>query len=159
MDKLIVTVLLMIGGVVASLAIINGLYPAITQSTGAISGAAIKISDRIKTDIEIIQVVSDNTSTEVDIWVKNVGTTVVGGIEWSDVFYGLASNFGRVPYGSSGPPYPYWDYQLEGNNSAWKTAVTLKITIHLDSGPSAGDYMLKVVIPNGIYDETTFGIE
>lgn len=157
MDKLIVTVLLMIGGVVASLALINGLYPAITQSTGAISGAAIKVSDRIKTDIEIIQVVNDGT--EVYAWVKNVGTTIIVGIERSDVFYGLVNNFDRAPYGSSGPPYPYWDYQLEGNNSKWKTAVTLKITIHLDSGPPAGDYMLKIVIPNGISDETTFGIE
>lgn len=157
MDKIIVTVLLMIGGVVASLAIINGLYPAITQSTSAISGAAIEVGDRIKCNIEIIQVV--NNGTEVYAWVKNVGTTVIGSIERSDIFYGLANNFGRVPYGNSGPPYPYWDYQLEGDNSEWKMAVTLKITIHLGSGPSTGDYILKVVIPNGISDETTFGIE
>jgi len=140
---------------VASLAIFNGLYPAITQSSGAITSATTKVSDRIESRIEIIQV-GDNAA-DVDIWVKNVGTSDIDSIERSDVFFGPTDNFTRVTYGGETPPY--WDYQLEGGNNEWKPTVTLKITIHLAFPPSSGTYLVKVVIPNGIFDQTTFGVD
>ena len=152
-----VTVLLIVAGLTASLAIFNGLYPAINRSSGAITSATTKVSDRIESRVEIIQV-SDNASA-VDIWVKNVGTSTIGTIQNSDIFYGPEDNFDRVPYANSGPPYPYWDYQLEGNNDEWKPTVTLKITTHLASPPSAGTYLVKVIIPNGIFDDTTFSVD
>lgn len=154
-DKVIVTVLLIIGGVITSLAIFNGLAPAITESTGAINNAATKISDRIESRVEIIQ--ASSNSTDVVFWVKNVGTSTIDRVQYSDVFYCLENNYARVTYGGSIPPY--WNYQLEGNNSRWQQTVTLRVTIHLASTPSAGTYMVKIVIPNGISDETTFGVE
>lgn len=155
-DKAIVTVLLIIGGVVASLAIFNGIYPAITRSSSAITSATTKLSDRIESRVEIIQV-ADNGTADVDIWVKNVGTSNIDSIDRTDVFFGPEDNFYRVTYGGSTPPY--WNYQLEGNNSEWEPAVTLKITVNLDSALSAGIHLVKVIIPNGISDETTFSVE
>ena len=154
-DKVIVTVLLIIGGVLASLAIFNGLAPAITDSSGAINNAAHKMSDRIESRIEIIQ--ASSNSTDMVFWVKNVGASTIDRIQYSDVFYGLANDYVRVTYGGSTPPY--WDYQLEGDNDQWEQTVTLRGTVHLASAPSAGTYFVKMVIPNGIYDETTFGVE
>ena len=150
------TVLLIIGGVVASLAIFNGLYPAITRSSTAITSATAKLNDRIESRIEIIQV-ADNGTANVNIWVKNVGTSKIDGIERSDIFFGPETDFYRVTYG--GAITPYWDYQLEGGNSEWKPTVTLKITVHLASALSAGTHLVKVIIPNGIFDETTFSVE
>ena len=137
------------------MAIFNGLYPAITRSSGAIMGATIKVSERIESRIEIIHV-GENT-TDVDVWVKNVGTADIDSIERSDVFFGPTDNFTRVTCGGETPPY--WNYQLEGNHSEWKPTVTLKITIHLASSLSSGTYLVKVVIPNGIADETTFSVD
>lgn len=99
---------------------------------------------------------SDNTST-VETWVKNVGTTTIDDIGRCDVFYGPDDNFSRIDYGGGTPPY--WDYQLEGGYSEWQQAVTCKITVHLASPPSADTYLMKVVIPNGIYDSTTFSVD
>ena len=99
---------------------------------------------------------SDNATT-VAIWVKNVGTSDIVSIERSDVFFGPEDDFYRVTYDGETPPY--WDYQLEGNNSQWKPTVTLKITIHPASPLSSGTYLIKVVIPNGIFDQTTFGVD
>ncbi len=147
--------LLIIGGVVASLAIFNGLYPAITRSSGAITSATTKMSNRIESRIEIIQV-GDN-GTNVEVWVKNIGTVDIDSIERVDIFFGLEGDFYRVDYG--GPALPYWEYQLEGSNSQWKPAVTLKITIYPSPALSSGTYVLKAVIPNGISDETTYGVE
>ncbi len=147
--------LLIIGGVVASLAIFNGLYPAITRSSGAITSATTKLNDRIESRIEIIQV-GDNV-TDVDVWVKNVGTVDIVSIDRTDIFFGPEGDFYRVDYG--GPTLPYWEYQLEGSNSQWSQAVTLKITIHPTDSLTTGTYLVKVVIPNGIADQTTYGVE
>ncbi len=147
--------LLIIGGVVASLAVFNGLYPAITRSSSAITNATTAVSDRIQSRIEIIQVT--NNGTAVQAWVKNVGSSDIPSIEHSDIFFGPTGNFSRLTYEGQTPTY--WDYQLEGNQSDWTQTVTLRITIHLSSPLTAGTYLVKVVIPNGISDQTTFGVE
>lgn len=155
-DKAIATVLLIIGGVIVSLAIFNGLYPAVMRSSSSITSATSKVSDRIESRIEIIQL-GENGSADVQIWVKNVGTSDIDDIGKCDVFFGPDDNFYRVDYG--GPTTPYWDYQLEGGYSKWRQTITCKISVHLASPPSADIYMVKVVIPNGIYDSTTFSVD
>ena len=154
-DKAIATVLLIIGGVIVSIAIFNGLYPAIMQSGSAITSATSKVSDRIESRIEIIQV-GDTGTADVKIWVKNVGTSDIDDIARCDIFFGPDDDFYRVDYG--GPATPYWDYELEGGHTDWEQAVTCRITVHLAAAPAADAYMTKVVIPNGIYDSTTFSV-
>ena len=73
MDKVIVTLLLIIAGVVCSVVIMNAVLPAITGSTGAITDTASKISDRIKSQITIIEVSSDDA--DFYAWVKNIGSS------------------------------------------------------------------------------------
>ena len=146
--------LLIIGGVVASLAIFNGIYPAINRSSSAINDATGKVSDRIESRIEIIQ--TGVSGANVYVWVKNVGTSNIDSIERSDIFYGPQGNFSRVTYG--GVDTPRWSYQLEGGYMRWEPTVTCKITITLSGAPSAGTYILKIVIPNGIFDNTTFSV-
>lgn len=146
---------MIIGGVVVSLAIFNGLYPAVMKGGSAITSATAKVSDRIESRIEIIQVGDDGA--DVHIWVKNVGTSDIVGIERSDIFFGPEDNFYRVDYGGETPPY--WDYTLEGGYSEWRQTITCRMTVHLAAAPSPDTYMVKVVIPNGIYDQTTFGVD
>lgn len=154
MDKVIVTVLLIIGGITASLTVFNGLYPAIASSNSAVSSASSRLSERIESRVKIIEVSSN--STQVYVWVKNVGTVSVKGVGQSDIFFGKQNDFGRVTYG--GVTAPYWDYAIESSGTEWSQAETIKITINLASPPSAGTYLAKVVLPNGIYDEITFGV-
>jgi hypothetical protein len=97
------------------------------------------------------------SGTYVYVWVKNVGTTYIDSIERSDVFCGPSDNFSRITYG--GTETPNWTYSLEGGYARWEPAVTCEITITLADAPSADDYMVKVVIPNGIYDETMFSVQ
>jgi len=156
-DKVIVTVMLIIGGIVASFAVFNGIYPAVERSGEAITSASDAMNDRICSDIEIIQV-NDN-STVIDAWVKNVGTSDISGIENSDIFFGPSGSFSRIPYGDENSPLPYWGYDIEGTGSMWRPSATNKISIHLESSPTPDTYLLKVIIPNGIFDETVFGVD
>jgi hypothetical protein len=142
--------------VVTSLAIFNGVYPAITESSSSISSAASKMSDRIESRVSIIQV--GNNGAIVEAWLKNIGINEITNIEQTDLFFGSTENFGRITY-ASGPDLPYWEYQIEGGNAGWTQAVTINITIHLTEPLIPGKYVLKAVIPNGISDQTTFSVK
>lgn len=141
----------------AAFAVFNGVYPAVQRSSDAINNAADTVDDRMKSRIEIIQV-SDTGST-VDAWIKNVGSSTIAGIDNSDVFFGIEGDVTRVSYGNDSSPLPYWSYQLEGGGATWKQTGTTMVTIHLASSPGPGTYQLKMVIPNGTFDETVFGVE
>ncbi len=150
MDKVLVTLLLIIAGVVCSLVVINAVYPAITGSSSALADAASKIDDKIRSQINVIQIAHQNN--KVHVWVKNVGSSRIGGIENSDIFWGPQGNFARITYGGS--TAPYWDYTIE-NDTRWGPTATIKVTIHLSSPPS-GNYYFKIVIPNGISSEKLY---
>jgi hypothetical protein len=154
MDKAIVTVMLIICGIVASLAVFNGIYPAITQSSGAISAASNKISDQIESRIAVIQV--GGSSVLVEAWVKNVGTVSILDVANSDIFMSPQNSYEHIPYGGTTPPY--WDYQVEGSGDTWGQVGTIKISVHLTAPLTAGVYVFKMVIPNGISDEATFSV-
>jgi len=111
-DKVIVTVMLIIGGIVASFAVFNGIYPAVERSGEAITSASDAMNDRIRSDIEIIQV-NDN-STTIDAWVKNVGTSDIDGIENSDIFFGPSGSYSRIPFGNESSPLPIGDMISRG---------------------------------------------
>ena len=157
MDKIIVTVMLIIAGLTASFAVFNSVYPAVQRSGQSMSTAADAISDRITSRIEIIQVSAADTS--VDAWVKNVGSSRIIAIEDSDIFLGADGETSTIPFGDGASPLPYWSYQLEGNNTQWEQAVTNRITIHLAESLQPGVYSFKLVLPNGIFDETSFSLE
>ena len=157
-DKIIVTVLLIIAGITTAFAVFNSVYPAVERSGQSISSAADDISNRITTRIEIIQ--AGGTNTSVDVWVKNVASSRITGIEGSTIFfYGEQGEISTIPFGDEHSSLPYWSYQLEGNNTQWGQAVTNRITIHLAESLQPGVYSFKMVLPNGISAETSFSLE
>ena len=156
MDKVIVTVMLIIAGITASLAIFNGIYPAITESSGAISAASSQISDQIESRISVIQVNGDGVLVEA--WVKNVGTVSILDVEGSDIFMAPQDSYEYIPFGGPVPTPPYWEYAIEGTETIWGQTGTIKVSIHLASPLTAGVYVFKMVIPNGISDTATFSV-
>jgi flagellar protein FlaG len=148
----VVTVLLIITGVVCTLAVFNAVYPAIGSASGAMVSIAGNINDRIKSKMEIVQVSCEDS--DITLWAKNVGSTRIGSIEDGDVFFGQEGNFARIPYDQDGSPKPCWNYSIE-NDSEWGPTATLKITIYLAQAPS-GAHFVKVVAPNGVLDEYQF---
>jgi flagellar protein FlaG len=155
MDKVMVTVLLLIAGVVCSMVLLNAVYPAITGSSGAIVDAASKIDDRIRSNISIIQI--SDSGSNVYIWIKNVGASSIGGISQSDIFFGPQGSFERIPY-SDPAAAPSWKYNIEGGG-VWGPSATLKITI-TGTGPLTplSEYYFKVVIPNGISAQDYYSV-
>jgi len=167
--------LLTIAGVIAAIAIMNAIYPAVTRSSSALTAASATVDERIKTNIEIVHVVGElsSTSTWVDTnsnslfdffaWVKNVGDARVVAVDETDVFFGQPGGIERVPYtDDAGSSYPQWSYSIE-NGSEWTQAATVKIIVSFDDGcPSCakptGTYFIKIVTPNGVSNEHYFSM-
>jgi flagellar protein FlaG len=154
MDKAIITVLLIVCGVVATMTIFNEVLPAINQSQGAIASAASDASDRMTSRIEIIQ--TGVNGSQVTLWVKNVGSSTIAGISHSDVVFGLTDS--AIPIIFGGADTPNWNFEITGSHDQWTPTVTICITINLAAPPAAGTYLVRVVIPNGVSDEASFSV-
>lgn len=169
MDKTIVTTFLIIISTITAVLLFNAVYPAVINSSDAMTNMTDRTDQRLKSQVEIIhttgeldssgwwQDTNSNGDFDVFVWVKNVGSTRIIPIERSDVFFGPEGNFVRIPYQSESGGYPYWTAEVE-NAADWSPTSTIKITIHFGSSLSTGRYFVKVIIPNGITDEYTFSM-
>jgi len=171
MDKVLSTILLVVAAVVCVTLVINAVYPAITSSSGALGSASARMTDRMRSQIEIIhssgeldedenwQDTNSNNYFDVFVWVKNVGAESVVDIERCDVF--LANDqmvWAWIPHADyADSEYPQWDYAIE-NGSSWRTATTVRIEISYESPLASGEYRAKVLIPNGVSDDYYFSM-
>lgn len=158
MDKAITTALLIIAGMVATVFIFNSVYPMVNRSSSAMVSMADKIDERMKSRVSIVHAANEADRRTVYIWVKNIGSARIVGVDKTDLFFGKEGDFERVPYtGDAGGAYPQWDYSIE-NGTEWSINSTIKITVTYNSDPGAGTYFVKVVIPSGISDEYYFSM-
>ena len=156
MDKAITSGLLIIASVVAALALINAVVPALGKSSSALVTANAAASDRIKTDIEIVHATGDSSAKTVTVWVKNIGTITIDDITASDIFLDTPSSVSRLSY-TSGCVSDCWDYALEGGATNWKNTETVKFTLTLSSLTS-GVYSVRVSVFNGVSADKDFSI-
>ena len=150
MDKIIVTAFLVVAGAVSSIFLFNSVYPAIGQSSDALSSMEARIDERIKSQVEIILAVK--SGGDVLVWAKNVGELRVNAPEAADLFFGPDTSYARIPYGSG---TPHWEYSVE-NDSAWNPGATLRIRIADYPALPSGQYYVKLVTSNGAAADYTF---
>ena len=158
MDKAITTGLLLIASIVAAMALINAVLPAMGKSSGALLSANAAASDRVRTDIEVVHVATDTSpggEDQIIVWVKNIGPNTIDSIESSDVFLTTPTEVKRISYGSGSE---YWDYELE-NGTDWSQAVTVKMTLHLaNASVTSGVYNINVAVYNAVSSSKDFSV-
>jgi hypothetical protein len=170
LDKTIVTTFLIIISMVTAVLLFNSVYPAVVDSSDAMVSMTHRADQRLKSQVEIIHATGEldssgwwqdtNSNGDFDtfIWVKNVGSTRIVPIEGTDVFFGPEGDFVRIPHQSeAGGSYPYWVAEVE-NASDWSPTATVKITIHFGVTLASGRYFVKIIIPNGVADESIFSM-
>lgn len=167
-DKIIITTLLIVAGVVATVLAMHSIFPAIVRSSNSVVRIADRMDDRIQSQISVVFAASelDKTGVWVDtdadgkfdvwVWVKNVGASRILGIDQVDVFFGKAGSFQRIPYfADAGGSFPQWNFTIE-NDTEWTSTATLKITIHYSAALARDTYLVKVITPAGAYAEQYF---
>jgi len=159
MDKVLVTVLLVVAGIVSAAIVANAVLPAVQRAGGDVISVSDAVSDRIRTDARIIETAAAAASTTVQVWVKNVGSVTIANLERMDVFFGPVGSFERVPpCAQTGNVAPCWDIAIE-NDTRWSPYATARVEIELDAGLTSGqDYIVTIVLPNGVPISTTFSV-
>ncbi len=128
------------------------LVPTIGRAGDAIVSAADVASERRSSRIDIIHVAGAVGTSQVEIWVKNVGTNRLVALERTDVFFGTSTDLQGIPYGGTGCTAPCWQDELE-NDTEWDQAATLHITVSLTTPLAASTlYSARVVAPTGVDD-------
>ena len=157
MDKVITTALLMIASVVAALALINAVLPALGKSSSALATANGVAAARIRTDVDVIHSTGDTAGT-ITVWVKNVGAQVIHSVKDSDVIITKPAAAGGVKRlaSVSGCTSECWDFTIEDSAADWSTAVTVKFT--LSTTVTAGSYSVFMATPNGVSATKDFSV-
>jgi len=154
MEKAITTSLLIIASIVAALALINSVIPAMGKSASALATANSTTADRIRTDIEIIHATGD-VSGVITVWVKNVGTKKIHTISSSDIILTTPTSVASLPYDAACSS-ECWKYDLEGGASDWSRAVTVKFT--LKTTVTTGVYTITISSPNSASATEDFSV-
>ena len=159
MEKTITTALLVIGSIVATVALINAVIPAAGKSSGALLTANSDAADRIKTDIEIIFASGDTGDKQIVFWTKSVGSKTIIRISESDIFLNTPTGPSRIAYDAacSASVPPCWSYAFEGGETDWTRAVTIKATLELSS-LSTGIHKITMTVYNAVSAEKEFSI-
>lgn len=170
MDKAIMTTFLIIISMVMGILLFNAVYPAVVESSDAMSLMTNRADDRLRSQVEIIhaigeldntgwwQDVNSNGTFDTFIWIKNVGSTRIVALEQMDLFFGPEGNFARISHQSQvGGSYPYWTWEVENANE-WTPTATIKITIHYGAPLASGRYFFKATLPNGVSTENFFSM-
>ena len=162
MDKIIATVFLVIGTVIGSLLLIDGLLPSIGHSVNALREAQSATAERIKSDIDILLVVQDpQKSDSLIVWVKNVGSTTIGSLQYTNLFLSNPQGAELLSY-STDSTANTWSYCLESQvgcsfDTVWKPTVTMKATVTMAS-LVPGNYNILLILPIGVQSQKDFTV-
>ncbi|MHC1635620.1 MAG: hypothetical protein ACXQTS_03220 [Candidatus Methanospirareceae archaeon] len=157
-ENVITLSIVTIACVICATMLITSFYPAANRASSSVVSSSAKLSERIKTSIDIIAEV--NQSSYEYVWVKNIGSVEIPNVESSDVFFGKVGDFQRIPYDESLSLTPSWNYLIENDDGdgEWDVGETINITIKYSSEIVSGDYYVKIVLYNGISDEEIFSV-
>ena len=159
MDKVLVTTLLTMAAVVASVLVINAILPALGTSSSSVLSSSGAASGIIKTDIDVIHVSTNTTTSVVLVWVKNVGAADVLAVSQGDLFLQTPTDFNRLGFDETGAPPgdDMWVFEIEEGGASWQPGSTIKITIKVSS-PLAGNYLVRYNTHNGVSAEKAFSV-
>jgi flagellar protein FlaG len=154
--------ILTIASVVCAFSFASIVYPSVISAGDPIVSRTNTMGDQILTDIEILHETTAAKGLEVHIWVKNVGPKGISSslIPDSDLFFGKAGKFERIPYDENGSLAPCWNYSIEqSNDDNWDKRETLKIRLKpVDVPVSRVKYFIKFSAYNGVSEEAYFTV-
>ena len=156
------------GSVVASVLVMNSVFPAIVRSGNSLARMTDRLDDRIASQVKVVyataeldengtwQDVDSDTYFDVTFWAKNVGAARIIGIDETDIFFGVEGDFARIANAiDAGGTYPQWAHTIE-NGTDWTNAITVRFSIHYSVTKSSDEYFVKVIAPTGAYDDHYF---
>ncbi len=160
-QEVISNAILIIAAIIATIALVNAVYPSLFTATDSVRSVSDSASDRVKTDVKIDMASMQNTTT-LYVWVKNIGSADVPAsrIAYTDVYFGETGSMARV---DTAPAAPFrWAYVLDDvdGNGDWDPGETMLIAITDVPGTrlTQGTHDLQLVLYNSASFKDTIDI-
>jgi flagellar protein FlaG len=158
-QNVIGTAILIIAGVIAVVALINGVFPSIYQMSGSMTTVSDASNDRMKTEIKIICESGNPLNHSLNVYLKNTGDQKITAahIGMSDVYFGTGTAMEKCS--SDGSSGANWTCSIAGGNedTTWDPGETLNLWLQTTSHDfNAPGQRVKIVLYNGVGDEATF---
>ncbi|AKB52023.1 hypothetical protein MSBRW_2770 [Methanosarcina barkeri str. Wiesmoor] len=154
--------ILTIASVICAFSFVSIVYPSVISAGDPIVSRTNEMGDQILTDMKILHETTAAEGSEVHIWIKNVGSKGISSslIQKSDLFFGEAGKFERIPYDENGCLAPCWNYSIEqSNDDNWDKGETLQIRLKPADVPvSRVKYFIKFSAYNGVSEEAYFTV-
>ncbi|MEO9320500.1 MAG: hypothetical protein ABI361_07490 [Nitrososphaera sp.] len=143
---------------IASVIIAAGFSAVVLNQMGifhsALSSTSATERDITLTKVKIIYA-SNSSSTQVNMWVKNIGSTPIKGLDKVDVFFGTIDDVERIPYNAGSSPT--WVYSSPV--TVWQIKDTLQMNLTSSFALQKDTaYTIRISAPNGVSDEYIFSI-
>lgn len=115
MDKVIVTGLLMIAGVITAVILFGTLRTGVEEAAGTTKTAGRQADSQTRSGITVIRVIVGLNGAQLDIWVKNTGSIQIDPLEKIDIFLAdIEGDWGGyITYMPAGPV---------GDQNTWRVA-------------------------------------
>lgn len=131
------------GAVMSQLGVFQSAFTASTQNQKDITLTLIKVV-----------YATNSSSTQVNVWVKNIGVNDITIPTSVDVYFGKLGTLQKIPYNTIGPT-PYWNYNSV--ITSWQAKNTAQIIINYDTNLQKGaTYQVRITTPNGVSDDYLF---
>lgn len=160
-QETISSAILIIAGIIATVALVNAVYPSLLSATDSVGSVSDAASDRVKTDLKITMSSQPNSSA-LYVWVKNTGSTelAAGRLAYTDVYFGDPGSMSRAETNEHASFH--WSYVLDDQDGDgnWGPGETLQVLIS-DAGAihlTAGTHHVKLVLYNSAAVDDTVTI-
>jgi flagellar protein FlaG len=158
-QNVISTAIIIIAAVIAVVALINGVFPAVYQMSGSMTSVSDASGDRMKTEIKIICESGNQTAGSLNVYVKNTGDHRLAAayIGKTDVYFGTGEAMEKC--GSDGSSGATWAWSIEGGNgdASWDPGETLDVWLKTANHDfNVPGQHVKIVLYNGVGDEARF---
>ena len=144
--------ILIIASVIAAAALAVTVMGQMSVFESAFSASTENQKEITLTKIKVIYV-TNSTSSMATAWVKNIGMKPIDQPNSVDVYFGKLGSVQRIPYNTG--IVPTWNYSSP--TILWQTKDTAQINIYYDTDfLKNAPYVIKVITPNGISDDSIF---
>jgi archaeal flagellar protein FlaG len=143
--------ILLIAGIIATVALVNVIYPSLFTATDSVHSVSETASDLVKTGISITMASQPNDKS-LYVWAKNVGSTTIPAsrIVYTDVYFGDKGSMARAE--TDVLAAFHWGYALDDldGDGDWGPGETLQLLITDQNSDylTAGTHEVKLVLYN-----------
>ena len=153
MDRVIVTGLLIIAGVITAVILLGVLSTSVEETAGTIKTTGKQADAQTKSGITILQVLPNGNGTQLDIWIKNTGSIQIQPLEEVDVFLmDIEGSWGDyITYLPGGPIGGENTWRVLSNvGLKWNPGDTFQLRVSLPVNPVLNDtgYNISITTPD-----------